>query len=312
MFRPAIQIYGPTASGKSALAEQLAQRHGLQLLSVDSALVYRGLDIGSAKPAHPVRAAYKLIDLCEPEERYSAARFASDAAVELARCEQQGRIALLVGGTGLYFRALNQGLSELPEADPALRAQLAARLQSEGAAALHAELAQLDPIAAARIRATDLQRLCRALEVIALTGRSLSSQQHGPRQLEHRARDLRIALAPADRGWLHQRIALRLQQMFDGGLVDEVRALMQRPGLTPDHPSMRAVGYRQVWEWLSGGLSTQVEMQQRVLYATRQLAKRQYTWLRGESGMHCIDPAAADAPSQIEQLVARFLDRLGN
>jgi tRNA dimethylallyltransferase len=304
---PAIQIFGPTASGKSAVAEYLAQRFDLQLLSVDSALVYRGLDIGSAKPAHGIREHYQLIDLCEPEESYSAARFVSDANAALEQCRVVQRSAVLVGGTGLYFRALNQGLSELPAADPALRANLARRLENEGARVLHDELARLDPLAATRIGVNDLQRLCRALEVIELSGQSLSSQQTGPRIQAARGADLRIAWAPLERDWLHRRIEARLQQMFAEGFVEEVRGLMRRPGLTDVHPSMRAVGYRQVWSWLATGEPCDARAQELALYATRQLAKRQFTWLRSETGMHWIDAAAPDAMVQAERLVAQAL-----
>lgn len=307
---PVIQLLGPTASGKSALAEAAATEFGLELVSVDSAQVYRGLDIGSAKPDPATRARIRhwLIDVCDPEQVYSAARFAADAQTAIADIHRRGKRALLVGGTGLYFRAFHQGLSELPQADALLRERLAAELEQRGAAALHAELASLDPQAAQRIRASDLQRLLRALEVIRLTGRSLSSQQLGPQVRPERRADLRLVFAPADRGWLHQRIAARLQQMFAAGFIDEVRRLRARPGLTPEHPAVRAVGYRQVWDWLEQG-GEEIQMRERCVFATRQLAKRQFTWLRSEQGARWLDASHPHALQQGLAAIAQFLER---
>lgn len=311
---PLVQLLGPTASGKTALAEAAAERFGMDLVSVDSAQVYKGLDIGAAKPDAATRARlrYWLLDLCEPEEAYSAARFVEDAEAALQVIASAGRCALFVGGTGLYFRAFHQGLSDLPAADPALREELATRLAHAGAAALHAELALADPAAARRIGVNDHQRLLRALEVIALTGRPLSAQQQSAGRVRAgRGQDLRIAFAPADRHWLHDRIAQRLHGMFAAGFIDEVRALRQRPGLSAATPSMRAVGYRQVWQWLDLGHSggQEAEMRERCLYATRQLAKRQYTWLRGEEGLVWLDAAAGNAQQQGLDLIARWLGR---
>lgn len=304
----AIQLFGPTASGKSALAEALASEFDLDLISVDSALVYRGLDIGSAKPPMGMRERYRLIDVCEPEERYSAAQFVADTQAALAESAARGRVALLVGGTGLYFRALNHGLSDLPAADPAVRALLEQQLQALGHAALHARLQQLDPLAATRIHPADTQRLLRALEVIELTGQPLSAQQHGPQHDPQRAADLRIAWAPHDRSWLHARIAQRLHDMFTQGFVEEVRGLMQRPHLTAEHPSMRAVGYRQVWDALAHARDLS-EAEALALYATRQLAKRQYTWLRGEAHWQLWDAQDPAAVVQVSAAVAHWLQR---
>lgn len=310
--QPVVQLLGPTASGKSALAEAAAECFGLDLVSVDSAQVYKGLDIGAAKPdaLTQARLRYWLLDLCEPEETYSAARFVEDADFALREIAGNGRRALLVGGTGLYFRAFQQGLSALPAANRALREQLASRLAHAGAAALHAELAQADPAAARRIGVNDHQRLLRALEVIALTGQPLSAQQQSAGQVRAgRSQDLRIAFAPADRSWLHERIAQRLESMFDAGFIEEVRRLRRRSGLTAAAPSMRAVGYRQVWQWLDSQAGDETEMRARCLYATRQLAKRQYTWLRGEVGLVWLDAAAGSAQRQGLDLIARWLDQ---
>lgn len=308
--KPLVQLLGPTASGKTALAEAAAARFDLDLVSVDSAQVYRGLDIGSAKPDGLTRSRlrYWLIDVCEPHEIYSAARFAADADAAVDAIERGGRQPLLVGGTGLYFRAFHQGLSALPAASPTLRSELTARLKAEGGFALHAQLCALDAEAAARIGPNDQQRLLRALEVIQLTGQPLSAQQQRTGRVRPaRARDLRIAFAPADRDWLHQRIARRLDQMFAAGFVEEVRALREQPLLHAGLPSMRAVGYRQVWEWLERG-GDEADMRARCLYATRQLAKRQYTWLRGESGLQWLDAAAPDALRHGLQQIERWLE----
>ena len=283
---PILHLCGPTASGKSALAEKLAEQFDVELISVDSALVYRGMDIGSAKPDAETlrRCHYHLIDLIEPEASYSAAKFVADANALIVEIQSRGRIPILVGGTMLYFRALTQGLSDLPSTEPALRAQLLQELESRGLSALHAELAQVDPAAAARIHPNDPQRTVRALEVFRQTGVPLSTQQLAWRSLAPVPENvLRFALYP-DRAWLHERIALRFQQMLDAGFLEEVRTLMARPDLTVEHTSMRAVGYRQAWQHLSGEFDAN-ELVLRGVAATRQLAKRQITWIRSDPGL---------------------------
>src|SRR5687767_12010894 len=283
---------GPTASGKTALALDWASRHALEIVSVDSALVYRGLDIGSAKPdrATLARVPHALVDVCDPEESYSAARFRDDALRAMAAIAERGRVPLLVGGTGLYFRALGQGLSTLPPADTGIRAALEAEARALGWSALHERLAASDPVAAGRIHRNDPQRIQRALEVVALTGRALSPQQVAPlRRPPYRI--LKLALVPPDRALLHERIAERFRHMVDSGLVEEVRALRERPGLGADHPSMRAVGYRQAWQHLDGEFDRD-ELVARGIHATRQLAKRQLTWLRAEYDAIAFAPEA--------------------
>ena len=283
---PILHLCGPTASGKSSLAEKLAEQFDVELISVDSALVYRGMDIGSAKPDAQTlqRCHYHLIDLIEPEASYSAAKFVSDANILIAQIQARGRVPILVGGTMLYFRALTLGLSDLPATDPALRAELLHELETRGLSALHAELAQVDPAAAARIHPNDPQRTVRALEVFRQTGVPLSTQQHAWRSVMPGPENvLRFALYP-DRAWLHERIALRFQQMLDAGFLAEVRALMARPELTTEHTSMRAVGYRQAWQHLSGEFDAN-ELLLRGVAATRQLAKRQITWIRSDPGL---------------------------
>jgi len=289
----AIFLMGPTASGKTALACELSERFPLELISVDSALVYRGLDIGTAKPDAATLARYPhaLIDIRDPAEPYSAADFRDDALVAMNAASTHGRVPLLVGGTGLYFRALQQGLSALPEAQPELRARIFAEAGELGWPALHARLRELDPLAAERIGANDAQRLQRALEVIELTGRTLSEQQHGA-AVRFPWRVLKLALLPAERAPLHARIAQRFDAMIAAGLLDEVRALRARGDLHADLPAIRAVGYRQAWEHLDGS-TDRPTFRDRGVFATRQLAKRQITWLRGEPGARVFDPDAA-------------------
>jgi tRNA dimethylallyltransferase len=299
---PAIALMGPTASGKSALALDWAQRLGGEIVSVDSALVYRGLDIGAAKPTTGERAAvpHHMIDLRDPWQTYSAAEFAADARVAIDAILARGRLPILAGGTGLYFRALLQGLSPMPEADPALRAAIEAQAREQGWPQLHAELARVDPAAAARIHATDAQRIQRALEVFRLSGRPISQwQRESPRGPRLPCRVLKLVVAPADRATLHARIAARLDTMLDAGLLDEVRALRTLPQLRAhpaplDLPAIRAVGYRQAWEHLDGATSA-AEFRDRAIFATRQLAKRQVTWLRGELDARWFDPATDQA-----------------
>jgi len=297
---------GPTASGKTALACMLADRFPVGLVSVDSALVYRGLDIGAAKPdaASQRRYPHRLIDIREPSQAYSAAEFRNDARAAMDALAEAGRVPLLVGGTMLYFHALQRGLSDLPEADPAVRARLAAEAERVGWPALHARLAERDPAAAARIRATDPQRIQRALEVIELSGRPLSAQQGGLRErLPWRV--LKLALVP-ERPVLHARIAERFDAMLKAGFLDEVRHLRARGDLTADSTAMRAVGYRQAWEYLDG-LSDAPTMRERAIFATRQLAKRQITWLRSELDARWLDPERADVRERVVQALTGFL-----
>ena len=274
---------GPTASGKSAIALALAERVPLEIVSVDSALVYRGLDIGSAKPSVAERSAvpHHLIDLIDPREAYSAAQFAADATRLVAAINGRGKLPLLVGGTMLYFKILSDGLDALPAADPALRREIEAEAFARGWPALHAELARIDPVSAARLPATDAQRIGRALEVFRISGRTLSSFHTAPRAAQPAAL---VALEPQSRAWLHRRIAARFDAMLAQGLIDEVRALRSRGNLHAGLPSMRCVGYRQAWAALDEGLAGEAlhaAVRERGIAATRQLAKRQLTWLRG-------------------------------
>lgn len=303
----AIFLMGPTASGKTALALELAERFGCELVSVDSALVYRGLDIGSAKPdrATLARHPHRLIDIRDPAQAYSAAEFRADALQELAAIAANGQVPLLVGGTSLYFRALQYGLSALPEADPALRQRLAEQAARLGWPALHARLHALDPAAAARIRPRDAQRIQRALEVIELTGKTLSSQLGGmPAPFAYRV--LKLALLPAERAPLHARIAQRMDSMLALGLLDEVRALRARGDLTEQLPALRAVGYRQAWQHLAGAFDA-TELRSRAIFATRQLAKRQITWLRSELDARPLDPFSAAHAALARRAVGDFL-----
>jgi len=266
---------GPTASGKTALAIAVAEALGGELISVDSALVYRGLDIGSAKPAYP----HHLIDLCDPTEVYSAARFVRDAQAAIEAVEARGRLPILVGGTMLYFRALIEGLAPMPEADPDLRARLEGRAAAEGWPALHAQLEALDPAAASRIHPNHSQRLVRALEVCLLSGQPLSALQAQASTHPLNRSVLSIAIAPADRVVLHRRIAARFAGMMEEGLLEEVRRLRDRGDLHAGLPALRSVGYRQLWAHLEGSMGLD-EAREQALAATRQLAKRQFTWLR--------------------------------
>ena len=302
-------LVGPTASGKSELSMQLAESLGAEIISADSALVYRGMNIGTAKPSHADRARvpHWLIDTREPTEAYSAADFVSDAESAIADIQARGRIALVVGGTLLYVRALLQGLSTLPPADPKLRTVLASELQTRGAAELHAELGRVDPTAAARIHPNDSQRLLRALEVYRQTGNAISSLQ-GAWKAAPRRTGLLLGLIPADRALLHTRIAARLDAMIAAGFLDEVRALMAVPGMHDDLPAMRAVGYRQALGHLRGEYG-QDRFRELALYATRQLAKRQLTWLRGEPDLNVFDPAGAEALNCMLTRIRSALDQ---
>jgi tRNA dimethylallyltransferase len=297
---PVVALVGPTASGKTAAALALAARLPLEIVSVDSALVYRGMDIGTAKPSPAERATtpHHLIDLLDPAEAYSAARFAEEAAQCIDAIHARGRAALLVGGTMLYLKALRDGLSAMPPSDPALRAALDAEARERGWPALHAELARLDPATAARLAPADAQRIQRALEVVRATGRPLSAwQADGPAAARPRRPLTVVALEPASRAWLHDRIAQRFDAMLAAGFVDEVHTLRARGDLHPGLPSMRCVGYRQAWEALDAGdLSP---LRDRGIAATRQLAKRQLTWLRSWPDRRSVACDEADAPVRV-------------
>ncbi|MEP7044000.1 MAG: tRNA (adenosine(37)-N6)-dimethylallyltransferase MiaA [Dokdonella sp.] len=304
---PAIFLMGPTATGKTALACDLAERFPLQLISVDSALVYRGLDIGTAKPDAQTlaRHPHRLIDIREPAQPYSAAEFRTDALVAMREIGAAGRVPLLVGGTGLYFRALEHGLSTLPDGDSEVRALLAAEAARSGWAALHARLAIADPAAAARIRPADTQRIQRALEVITLTGRPLSEQLGGERgRLPWRV--LKLALVPADRAPLHARIAQRFDAMLAAGFLDEARRLYDDCALQPDLPAMRAVGYRQALAHLGGAID-HATFRQQAIFATRQLVKRQTTWLRSELDARWFDPDRPTLAEVVADAVSDFM-----
>lgn len=286
---PAIFIMGPTASGKTSLAMALRERLPVELISVDSALVYRGMDIGTAKPtaAQLAKAPHRLIDIRDPAEAYSAADFRADALQAMGEITAAGRIPLLVGGTMLYFKALMEGLSPLPSADPAVRAYIEQQAAELGWEVLHRQLQQIDPIAAARIHPNDPQRLCRALEVFFISGDTLTElTKISGESLPYRVSQ--FAIAPVSRELLHQRIELRFNQMLAAGFEKEVRALFARGDLHTDLPSIRCVGYRQMWSYLAGEISYD-EMVFRGICATRQLAKRQMTWLRGWEQIHWLD-----------------------
>jgi len=281
MRRAAVLLLGPTGVGKSDLALALVDRLPLEIISVDSALVYRGMDIGTAKPSATVRARipHHLIDIREPTGAYSAGEFVRDAMLEMEAIWARGRQPLLVGGTMLYFHALTEGIADLPEGDSAVRAAIDAQGRDGGWAAMHAELARVDPEAAARIHGNDPQRIQRALEVYRLTGRTISSLQRARRRPLVGVRTFEIAIEPADRRLLQRRLAERFRGMLAAGFLEEMRGLLARGDLSREHPSMRAVGYRQMWEFLQGGLSLS-EAEEAAIVATRQLAKRQLTWLR--------------------------------
>lgn len=294
---PAIAIMGPTASGKTAFAVELAQRLGTEIISVDSALVYRRLDIGAAKPdaATLAVAPHRMIDLREPHEVFSAADFAAEAMPQMVELSNAGKVPLLVGGTGLYFRALLQGLSEMPPADPSVRAALKTQAESEGWQSMHARLAAVDPESALRIHPNDPQRILRALEIHRISGRTRSDWQSTPYVRTFPFRVLQLVLSPVDRAVLHRRIAQRFERMLEQGFLDEVRGLMMDSRLHPDLPSMRAVGYRQAWLHLAGQIDA-AAFRNQAIAATRQLAKRQLTWFRGLDSSRWFDPnTEADA-----------------
>lgn len=293
-------LLGPTASGKTAAVAQIARQLPIELISVDSALVFRDMDIGTAKPTADERALcpHHLVDIVSPEDAYSAARFCADARVLIADILARGNIPLLAGGTMLYMKALREGLSDLPEADAALRADIDRRAAEHGWPALHAELARIDPDAALRLKPTDAQRIQRALEIVMLTGRPLA-ESYARRENDAPLPPMTVlSLEPADRAWLHRRIEQRFDAMLEQGLVDEVRRLRETYRLAPGMPSMRCVGYRQVWNCLEGAIDA-ATMRDTGIYATRQLAKRQITWLRSMQIDQRIDCQRADAADAV-------------
>jgi tRNA dimethylallyltransferase len=304
----AIALMGPTASGKTALAVDWVQRLNTEIISVDSALVYRGMDIGSAKPdaATLAQAPHHLIDIRNPHQSYSAAEFAKDALSVMQQLSEAGKIPLLVGGTGLYFHALLNGLSQMPASDPGTRAQIQREAEQRGWTALHAELASIDPAAATRIHANDPQRITRALEVFRLSGEPISVWQQSAQCRPFPFRVLKLILAPTDRALLHERIAQRFDAMLAAGFLDEVRRLRSDSRLHLDLPAIRAVGYRQAWAHLNGDVDFATFRDQGIA-ATRQLAKRQLTWLRGEHDARWFDPESRR--EALEAALELFLTR---
>ena len=307
----AIAILGPTACGKSELALRLAEKMPVELVSVDSAQVYRGMDIGTAKPSPAERESvpHHLIDIREPEQAYSAGEFRGDCLKAIEGIRARGRMPVLVGGTMLYFRALFRGIAELPAADPFVRASLDARAATQGWPALHAELAVKDPVAAGRIHPNDSQRIQRALEVIQLTGRGLDELWQSTAQLSASGDWTVCALIPSQREWLHQRIARRVDAMLADGFAEEVSKLMARRTLDDDSPALRLVGYRQLLEYCRGNESLELA-REKAVYATRQLAKRQLTWLRAGNifpdGAKVLEIDPIDSPT-MEHLAGRLI-----
>ena len=307
-------LAGPTASGKTALALAVARRWPVEIVSVDSALVYRGMDIGTAKPSAAERAQvpHHLLDLIGPEHAYSAAQFVADARRLIAEIGARGRWPLLVGGTMMYFKALVDGIDEMPAADPAVRAAIDAEAAAVGWPALHAQLALVDPATAARLAPNDSQRIQRALEVWRVGGTPLSALHRRADRAAPPADGALVALEPAQRAWLHERIARRFDAMLAAGFLDEVRQLRANPALHLDLPSMRCVGYRQAWEALDVGDPPDLrELRDRGVAATRQLAKRQVTWLRSMAQRHVVEADAADVESRLLAAVEAHLGTPG-
>ncbi|MNK30951.1 tRNA dimethylallyltransferase [compost metagenome] len=305
-----ICLAGPTAAGKSASTLALAERWPLEIVNVDSATIYRGMDIGTAKPSpeEQARVPQHLLDILDPAQSYSAAEFRADALRLIGEIRARGRIPLLAGGTMMYYKALRDGLDDLPQADPALRAELEARAARQGWPALHAELAVLDPVTAARLAPNDSQRIQRALEICQLSGQPMSALlQRGQRKPDDDPNQyLTVSLEPSDRAALHARIEQRFDAMLARGLLDEVRGLHARPDLHPGLPSVRCVGYRQMWAHLDGEIDLDTAREQGIA-ATRQLAKRQITWLRAQPERVVVDCLAADAVARTIQAVAAAL-----
>ena len=310
---PIVCLLGPTASGKTAAALALAARHPVEIISVDSALVYREMDIGTAKPTaeERERVPHHLIDIVDPADTYSAAQFRTDTLRLVGEITARGRVPLLVGGTMLYYKALTQGLNDLPGADAEVRAALDAQALRDGWPALHARLAEVDPVTAARLAPNDSQRIQRALEVFTLTGRPMSELLAAPAQVDDLAlpwRFVPVALEPSDRSVLHARIAERFDAMLAAGFIDEVERLRARGDLHPGLASMRCVGYRQAWEYLDG-VGDFASMRDKGVFATRQLCKRQLTWLRGMSERVVVDCCAGDSVEQVLGVVEGVIGR---
>jgi tRNA dimethylallyltransferase len=297
---PAIVLMGPTASGKTALALEIAQRFAVEIVSVDSAQVYRDMDVGTAKPSAAERraVAHHLIDVIDPDQSYSAARFCADANRLMREITGRGRVPLLAGGTMLYFKALREGLSNLPQANVAVRAEIEAEAKEKGWPALHAALARVDAATAARLKPNDAQRIQRALEVFRVSGTALSQLQGARVTDVPQYRYVQLALIPGERALLHRRIEARFEAMLAAGLVEELVALRHRYTLTPNLPSMRCVGYRQAWEYLEGAYD-RAALRERGIYATRQLAKRQLTWLRAMPEPRIFDCSATDLGARV-------------
>jgi len=293
---------GPTASGKTALSVELAKRFNAEIISVDSALVFKGMDIGTAKPSLEERSGipHHLIDILDPSESYSTGEFRKQALALMADITARGKIPLLAGGTMLYFNALYHGLAELPNADEALRKELDAEAQLIGKQAMHDQLKLVDPVAAARIHPNDPQRVQRALEVYRLSGKSMTELHAEANAKPIPYRQIKLVIAPQSRAILHEKIALRFQQMLDNGLIEEVRTLYQRGDLNTNMPAIRAVGYRQVWNYLEGNINLD-ELREQGIAATRQLAKRQFTWLRRETEAQWFYTEAIDVCEQVTQ-----------
>lgn len=308
MKRTAILLMGPTASGKTDLATSLCKRFPCDVISVDSALVYRGMNIGTAKPDADelARTPHRLIDIREPEESYSAGEFVRDAYREMDEIFAAGRIPLLVGGTMMYFRALTKGIAELPTADTAVRQTIDTEAAERGWPAMHEELGAVDPVAAKRIKPNDRQRIQRALEVYRSSGKPLSDWQRNSAPARHDIDYLKVGLHIEPRSVLHDRIAMRLDRMVDAGFVDEMKQLRERPGLAADCPAMRSVGYRQFWQYFDGDCNLE-EARDRALFATRQLAKRQITWLRSETEVFLADPLEAGSIDAISTFLVQSL-----
>lgn len=301
---------GPTASGKTDIAIELCERLPCDIISVDSALVYRGMDIGTAKPDAETlqRAPHQLIDIRDPEESYSAGEFVRDAEAAIAASLAKDRIPLLAGGTMMYFRALTQGIADLPEANDAVRAAIDAEAADKGWPTMHAQLDSVDPATAARLKPNDRQRIQRALEVYRVSGKPLSEwHAEASPQNEREYRFAKIGLNIEPRSLLHERIEQRLDLMIDAGFEEEMRTLRERPGLIPDCSSMRSVGYRQFWKYLDGEYDA-AEARNRTLFATRQLAKRQITWLRSEKDVFLVNPLEGDVIATITSYLIDFLN----
>lgn len=308
---PAVCLMGPTASGKTDLAVRLVEAFAFEIISVDSAMVYRGMDIGTAKPDAKTRrrAPHRLIDIRDPEQVYSAGDFVRDARAEMARIREAGRVPLLAGGTLMYFRALIRGLATLPRADRALRAAIDRDAQRLGWPALHRRLAAVDPVAAGRIAPNDAQRIQRALEVFEKSGRALSEWQARTVPGIPGESYLTFGLVPEPRSELHARIERRFDAMVEAGFVDEVARLRRRPGLDRRSPSMRAVGYRQIWDYLDGRTTLEAALRDAVT-ATRRLAKRQMTWLRSERNLTRHNPLERDAFAAISTSISERMGRV--